>query len=154
MAILRKNILRKKCLQKRTRATNKQYKQARKEADKICKVKKKQWLNNKIEQVEEAHKHNDTRKFFKDIRAFQNDRSPPIFACKDENGTLKTDKQGIMDRWKQYFADLMESDRGIDNQVQEEEEEACTIENDIEIEPPSYKEVSDIINKLKRNKAP
>jgi len=52
---------------------------------------------------------------FKDIRAFQNDRSPPIFACKDENGTLKTDKQGIMDRWKQYFADLMESDRGIDN---------------------------------------
>ena len=29
-----------------------------------------------------------------------------------------------------------------------------TIENDTEIEAPSYKEVSDIINKLKRNKAP
>ena len=63
--------------------------------------------------------------------------SLPTFACKDENVTLKTDKQGIMDRWKQYFADLMESDIGIDNQVQEEE--ACTIENDIETEPPSYK---------------
>jgi len=57
-----------------------------------------------------------------------------------------------MDRWKQYFADLMESDRGIDNQAQEEE--AYTIQNDIEIEAPTYKEVSDIINKLKRNKAP
>ena len=52
-----------------------------------------------------------------------------------------------MDRWKQYFADLMESDMGIDNQVQEEE--ACTIQNDIEIDLPSYKEVRDIINKLK-----
>ena len=47
--------------------------------------------------------------FFKDIRAFQNDRSFPIFACKDENGILKMDKQEIMDRWKQYFADLMKT---------------------------------------------
>jgi hypothetical protein len=65
---------------------------ARKEANKICKKKKKkQWLNNRIKQVEEAYKQNETRKFFKDIRTFQNDRSPPIFTCKDENGTLKTD---------------------------------------------------------------
>ena len=62
---------------------------ARKEADKICKMKKKRWINNRIKKVEEAHKRNDTRKFFKDIRALQNDRSSPIFACKDENGTQK-----------------------------------------------------------------
>ena len=59
-------------------ATYEQYKQARKEADKICKVKRKQWLNNKIEQVEEAHKRNDRKFFFLDIRAFQNDISPYI----------------------------------------------------------------------------
>ena len=116
VAISRKNILRKKCLQKRTRATQEQYKQARKEADKICKVKKKQWMNNRIKQVEEAHKWNDTRKFFKDICSLQNDRSSPILACKDKNGTLKTDKQEIMKRWKQYFADLMKTDQQIENQ--------------------------------------
>jgi len=55
-----------------------------------------------------------------------------------------------MNRWKQYFADLMKTDNNIDNQVQE----VHTIENDTEIEPPTYKEVSNIINKLKRNKAP
>jgi hypothetical protein len=44
----------------------------------------------------------------------------------------------------------METDKHIDNQTQE----AHTIENDIEIELPTCKEVSDIINKLKRNKAP
>ena len=66
--------------------------------------------------MEEAYKQNDTRKFFKDIHALQNDRSSPLFACKDENGTLKTDKQEIMKRWKQYFADLMKTDQQIENQ--------------------------------------
>jgi sorting nexin-29 len=44
----------------------------------------------------------------------------------------------------------MKTDNNIDNRVQE----VHTIENDTEIEPPTYKEVSDIINKLKRNKTP
>jgi len=117
--------------------------QARKEANKICKEKKKQWLNNRIKQVEEAHKLNDTRKFFKDIWTFQNNWSSPMFTCKDENGILKIDKQEILERWKQYFADLMKTDKKIENQGQEEH----TSENEIEIEPPTYKEVSDIIKK-------
>ena len=74
----------------------------------------------------------------------------PDYGPPDENGILKTDKQEIMDRWKQYFADLMKSDNNIDNQVQE----VHTIENDTEIDLPTYKEVSDIISKLRRNKAP
>jgi hypothetical protein len=123
--------------------------QARKEAYKICKEKKKQWLNNRIQQVE-AYKQNETRKFFKDIQTFQNDRSPPIFTCKDENGLLKTDKREVLNRWRQYFVDLMKTDKKIENQVQEKH----TSENEIEIEPPTYKEVSDIIKKLKENKAP
>jgi hypothetical protein len=41
MFISRKNILRKKYLQKRTRANHEQYKQARKDANKICKEEKK-----------------------------------------------------------------------------------------------------------------
>ena len=44
----------------------------------------------------------------------------------------------------------MKTDNNMDNQVQE----VHTIENDTEIEPLTYKEVSNIINKLKRNKAP
>jgi hypothetical protein len=120
-------------LTKRTRANQEQYMQARKEANKICKERKKQWINNRIKQVEEAHKRNNTRNFFKDIQALQNDRSSPILACKGENGTLKTDKQEIMNRWKQYFADLMKTDNNIDNQVQE----VHTIENDTETELPT-----------------
>jgi len=42
-----------------------------------CNEKKKQWLNNRIKQIEEAHKQNETRKFFKDIRTF-----PPYLSVK------------------------------------------------------------------------
>jgi hypothetical protein len=87
---------------------------------------------------------------FKDIRTFQNDSSPLIFICKDKNGTLKTDKQEVLNRWKQYFADLMKTDKKIANQTQEESFK----ENEIEIEQRTYKEVSYIIIKLKVNEAP
>ena len=87
---------------------------------------------------------------FKDIRTFQNDSSPVTFTCKDENGTLKTDKQEVLDRWKQYFADLMKTDKKIADQTQEE----SFNENEIEIEQLTYKEVSDTIIKLIENKAP
>jgi hypothetical protein len=69
--------------------------------------------------------------FFKDIWTIQNDRSPLIFVCKDGNGTLKTDKQTI-----------------------DQTQKGNIIQNETEIEQPTYKEVSDIITKLKQNKAP
>jgi len=55
-----------------------------------------------------------------------------------------------MDRWKQYFADLMKMDKKVADQTQEESFKA----NETEIEQPTYKEVSDIIIKLRENKAP
>jgi hypothetical protein len=107
-----------------------------------------------MKQVEEAYKQNETRKSFKDIRTFKminpSPPPPPIFTCKDENGILITDKQEVFNRWRQCFADLMKTDKEIKNQVREEH----TSENEIETEPPTYKEVSDIIKKLKVNKAP
>jgi len=69
--------------------------------------------------------------FFKDIRTFHNDSSPLIFTCKDENGILKTDKQEVLDRRKQYFADLMKTDKKIENQTLEEH----TSEKEMDLEP-------------------
>jgi hypothetical protein len=65
-----KNIARQRCWQKRTRANQEYYSQKRRDANKLCKQKKKIWLNNKINQIEEEHKQNNARKFFKDIKSF------------------------------------------------------------------------------------
>ena len=64
-AIKEKNIARGKCLQRRTRATQKEYEKKRNTATKIYRNKKKQWLNNKIKEIEKAHRKNETRKFYK-----------------------------------------------------------------------------------------
>ena len=63
---------------------------------------------------------------------------------------MRTDKQEVLDRWKQYFADLMKPDRKIVDKTQEENLK----EKETEIEQPTYTEISDTITKLKGNKAP
>jgi hypothetical protein len=69
-----KNIARQICLQKRTRANQEYYSHKTRDANKVCKQKKKIWLNNKIKQVEEAHKQCNARKFFKDRKSFQGEK--------------------------------------------------------------------------------
>jgi hypothetical protein len=78
---------------------------------------------------------------FSDIQTFQQDKSASIFICKDENGTLKIKKQKVLDGWKQYFVDLMKTDKETVDQTQKEN----LIENETEIEQPTYKEVSDVM---------
>jgi len=70
-AITEKNIARQKCLQITTRATQEEYEEKRRIATKICRNKKKHWLNNRIKEIEEAHRRNETRKFYKDIKMFK-----------------------------------------------------------------------------------
>ena len=43
----------------------------------------------------------------------------------------------------------MKMDEKIENETQEE----CTLEKEMEIEPPTYKEVSDVIKKTKREQS-
>jgi len=60
----RKNEARKKWLQLKTRISWNTYINKRKQANKICTQKKKKWLSNKIIQIEENHRRNDTKKNF------------------------------------------------------------------------------------------
>jgi hypothetical protein len=67
----------------------------------VCPQKKNIWLNNKIKQIE-AHKQNNARKFFKDIKYFQGDKSIGLLASKDEVGKSISEQKRILDRWEQY----------------------------------------------------
>jgi hypothetical protein len=58
------NEARSSWLQKKTRASQEHYIERRKESNALIKQKKRTWLNNKILQIEENHKRNETKKFF------------------------------------------------------------------------------------------
>jgi len=91
------NTARGKYLQRRTGATQEEHEKKRHIATKICRNKKKQWLNNKIKEIEEAHRRNETIKFYKDIKAYSRvDQFRTLLICKDEMGNALTEKQQVL----------------------------------------------------------
>ena len=63
---MEKKLARMKCINRKIRINQNDYIQKRKIANRICKRKKKEWLNDKMKQIEEANRKNETRKFYKD----------------------------------------------------------------------------------------
>jgi hypothetical protein len=71
----------------------------------VCKQKKKIRLNNKIKQIEEAHKQSNARK------SFQGEKPIGVLACRDEDGKLIFEQEGILESWEQFFRTLMKTDK-------------------------------------------
>jgi hypothetical protein len=85
----------------KSRISRNTYINRRKEANKICTQKKKKWLSNKIIQIEENHRRNETQKSFEGIRNFKQVTLP--ITCKDAEGNVISQTDLILARWKDYF---------------------------------------------------
>jgi len=139
----RKEYSEKKSLQSRTRATQDEYEEKRHIATKICRNKKKHWLNNRIKEIEEAHRRNETRKFYKDIKMFKTtEQARTLLLCKDDKRKILTKKQQVLERWKHYFNEAL--NRELTPEHMNSEHEAENLNEEVEIPPPTYNEVSDI----------
>jgi len=104
----RKEHSKRKMSSKENQSYPREYEKKRNIATKICRNKKKQWLNNKIKETEDAHRKNETRKFYKDIKAYSRvDQCGTLLLCKDEKGNVMTEKQQVLERWKQYFKEVL-----------------------------------------------
>ena len=140
-----------KCINRRTGTNQTDYIQKRKTANCICKRKKKEWLNDKIKQIEEANKKNETSKFYKNSTFFNKKQTQVIPLCKDNNGAIISEKILVLEKWKQYF----ETFNFETQQVKSNTKAPTPVNNDEEeMEIPTHKEINTIISKLKGNKAP
>jgi hypothetical protein len=92
IAIEKKNEARMKCTKRRRRTNQEDYIQERKISNDTCKRKKKVLLNNRIKEIEEASRRNDSRKFYKETKSFSKEQSPVIPLCKVPNGDLISEK--------------------------------------------------------------
>ena len=83
----------------------------RKEADKICRKKKREFEKQKIAEIERAGEAKDMRNFYARVKEEKKGFQPKITFCKNKNGNLITDKEGILNRWADYFSELLNGDR-------------------------------------------
>jgi hypothetical protein len=112
-------------------------------ATKICRNKKKHWLNNRIKEIE-AHRKNETRKFYKDIKTFRKkEQAGTLLLCKDDKGNVLIEKQRVLERWKHYFNEAL--NRELTPEHTKSEHETENLNEEAEITPPTYNEVNDII---------
>jgi hypothetical protein len=94
---------RKKYLQAKTRASHEIYAMKRAEANRVCRNKKRNWINNKIKHIEEASDKNETRNFFKEVQFFNKQQMVLPIHCKDKYDNILSEHRDILQRWKQFF---------------------------------------------------
>jgi len=112
-------------------------------------MEKKAWMNNKILQIEYNHKRNDTRKFFQEIKTFKPQQLILPTTCKDTSGNTISQIDEVLERWKEYFQNLL----SVPTIPERQQQISGKTDNHDEIPPTKYDEICMTINKLKTNKA-
>jgi len=64
-------------------------------------------MNNKILQIQYSQKRNDTQKFFQDIKIFKPRQITLSTTCKDPSGNTMSEIDDVLERWKEYFQNLL-----------------------------------------------
>lgn len=83
------------------------YHQKRTQANRTCRRKKREWIEEKIKQLNETNRKRDTRKFYKYVRKLSNLPTETTLVCKGKDDDILSEKKQILERWQQYFKELL-----------------------------------------------
>ena len=108
--------------------------QKRTKANRICRRKKKEWIEGKIREINETNRKRDTRKFYKDVRNLSNLPIVTTLVCKDTDGNILLERKQILERWQQYFKELLSPGTERINNIKTHEGSI----NNLELEEPIY----------------
>jgi hypothetical protein len=86
--IYERNKIRQKMIKRYTRSIGEEYKENRKTAKKICRKKKREYEERKLETLEEYGNKGETRKFYKEVRERKTCFQPRVDFCRDKEGNL------------------------------------------------------------------
>jgi hypothetical protein len=73
------------------------------ETSRIFRNKKREYLKDKINELEINNKNKNIRYLYRGINEFQKGYQPRINIIKDENGNLLADPQSVLNRWKNFL---------------------------------------------------
>jgi sulfatase maturation enzyme AslB (radical SAM superfamily) len=79
----------------------------KRETSKTFRNNKREYLNGKINELETNNKNKNIRDFYKGINEFKKGYQPTINITKDKNGNLLADPQNVLNRWKNFFEQVL-----------------------------------------------
>jgi hypothetical protein len=110
--------------------------------------KKREYLKNKIIELATSSKNKNIRDLYKGTSEFKKCYQPRTNMVKEENGDLLADSHSILNRWTNYFCQILNV-HGVNDVKQTEIHTAEPL-----VPEPSSSEVETAIEKLKRYKSP
>jgi len=75
-----------------------------------------------------------------------------LLVRKDDKGNILTEKHQVLARWNHYFNEALNRELSPDHTNSEREMES--LNEELEIPPPTYNQINGIIQQLRNNKAP
>lgn len=142
-----------KYLKTRSTADYETYKMKRTEAKKvIIKAKEEEWIKFGHNLMES---YSDNQKlFYGAIKNMSKENNSTLQNIRDKNGTILNTEEKIMERWREYFRELLEDGVKQEKEMRESEEQGATISSGQNIIIFSIEEIKKALNKLKTGKAP
>jgi hypothetical protein len=121
----------------------------RREASRYFRNKKKEYLKDKINELATNSKNKNIRYLYRGINGFKKGYKPRNNLAKDGNGDLLADSHNILNRWKNYFSQLL----NVHNVSDVRQIEVVHMAEP-SVPGPSCLEVEIAIAKLKKYKSP
>jgi hypothetical protein len=101
------NCARLNMLQRKRRGNIQTYKDARKEARKVCRRKKKFYEEEELEELQDKYKRNNIKKFYEGIRKIRKGFQPKTTMCRNKQGIMVGDKNEVLEVWTEYLRNYL-----------------------------------------------
>jgi hypothetical protein len=101
-------------LQNPSQINGRNLKNLRRETSRTFRNKKREYLKGKINELETSNKNKNIRHLYRGINEFKKGYQPRVNIMKDENGNLLADPQSVLNRWKNFFKQVLNIDGAHD----------------------------------------
>lgn len=102
-----RNKARMKMLNRKTRAAVEEFNEKRKQARNECRKKKRMAEKEKFQHIVEMQETGNIREMYKEIKDIKKGFQPRTTLCKNGQGQLIGDSTQILNRWAEYFEELL-----------------------------------------------
>ncbi|KAJ8921261.1 hypothetical protein NQ315_013733 [Exocentrus adspersus] len=143
--------LRLKMLQQGTEEAKNKFEEQRRKTKLMLRNKKRKHYEKVLEQIEENYTKNDIRNLHQGVKNERRGYQPKPVFYKDKDGKIIAGDDEVLERWKEYFKQLLNGD---EINAQEIEEITVYGEEGKVLPAPSREEIKEIISKLKNSKSP